>query len=367
MPGLRTPLLLLLLLLALLGAGCGRAPTGEPQSGTSASVPGGAREPSVVDLLETDPAIVLGEFRLARQLPAVVDGDTIRVEGLDESLRLVCIDTEEVFAPGREELRKLAERDWPAYLARMNADADPTRPPKYATPMGHASARFAADFFRGHETVRLEYDRPDKRRGYYNRHLVHVLVRKDSRWINYNVEAVRLGHSPYFVKYGESHRYHGAFLAAEAEARARGRGIWSEPPVLGRYPDYPARLAWWEDRNAALKRLERRRGEDPEIFVLGFERDFERMKTLEGRRVTVAGELTSSRPVERQSAAMGTIGILYLAHRIRNDFAIVGPLADVQAHPIRAHAGRILLATGEISLHRGSPQFLLETLTFESL
>ena len=52
----------------------------------------------------------------------VVDGDTLRVEGVEGSLRLLCIDTEEVFHPSdRARARELAERSIAAY-ERSEAD-----------------------------------------------------------------------------------------------------------------------------------------------------------------------------------------------------------------------------------------------------
>ena len=41
------------------------------------------------------PGLVIGEFSLAPK--GVVDGDTIKVQGLDTSLRLLAIDTEETY------------------------------------------------------------------------------------------------------------------------------------------------------------------------------------------------------------------------------------------------------------------------------
>ena len=123
----------------------------------------------------------------------IVDGDTIRVryEGRDESLRLLCIDTPERGKPGFEEatlaLRGLVE---------------------------------------GREVV-LEFERPgEPERDRYGRLLAYVFV--DGR--NVNVEMVRLGLTPFWTKYGRG-RYAEDFEKAEAEARAAGRGLWSEKAV----------------------------------------------------------------------------------------------------------------------------------------
>jgi endonuclease YncB( thermonuclease family) len=322
--------------------------------------------PSLVPVLEQDPALVLGIYLLSTRLAPVVDGDTIRVDGLDKSLRLVGLDTEEVFKDDGS-LLKQANADWPAYLAKANEGSDPKRPPKYGKPMGEASKVFAEEFFKGIKEVRLEYDHPKKKRGYYHRHLVHILAQKDGTWVNYNVEAVRMGHTPYFVKYGKCNRYHAAFVAAEAEARAHKRGIWGEPPTHSCYPDYSARLKWWAERDAALDRMAKRKETQPEIFVLDDDEDFNRLKTMVGKRVTVAGSLDGSRLDKKESSQLGSIGIIYLSHRMNDDFAIVGPVDQVEGHAIRANGGNLLLVTGTVSLHRGAPQFALDTISFEVL
>lgn len=182
--------------------------------------------------------ISLGEFRLTK----VVDGDTIKVDGLDSSLRLVGMDTEETFKNDKD--RRLYEAGWQAYLQLKRGDSK--RPVKMATPMGDAAKGFAKHFFEGAARVRLERDHPAEIRDRYNRYLAYVLVQKDGVWRNYNVEGVRAGMSPYFSKYGYSRRFHKEFVAAEAEARAAKRGIWAAG-VEG-YPDYEERRAWWTAR-----------------------------------------------------------------------------------------------------------------------
>ena len=302
----------------------------------------------------TDPSVELGVFQLSTSQPPVVDGDTIRVDGLRPSLRLIGIDTEETF---RDDARRaLASRNWDEYLKTMNAGSTSDRPPKYATPMGEAAKRFAQEFFSDVTAVRLEYDDPSRKLGYFERHLVHVLVERDHGLINYNVEVVRQGYSPYFKKYGRSARYHGAFLAAEAEARARGRGIWADPPPFHRYPDYVARIAWWNERDHAFQRLTRlKQVMGPELVILGEDAEWERLKKMSGRKVTVAGS-------PGQFRETGTRGIQYIGHRKNNDFAIVGPVNDFEGHAIRSHPGDIILISGVVSLYRGRPQFMLDTI-----
>jgi len=187
-----------------------------------------------------DAGLVVGEFPLHR----VVDGDTIRVEGLDGALRLIALDAEETFKSAAD--RRAADADWNAYLRDKRGES--TRPVKMATPLGEEAKHFAAVFFAGTARVRLERDDPAELRDRYDRHLVYAFAEKDGRWVNYNVECVRAGMSPYFTKYGRSRRFHAELVAAEREARAARRGIWR--PGAQHYPDYDERKAWWDARGA---------------------------------------------------------------------------------------------------------------------
>ena len=97
--------------------------------------------------------------------------------------------------------------------------------------------------------VRLERDHPAEIRDRYNRYLAYVFVEKDGKWVNYNVEAVRAGMSPYFPKYGNSRRFHDEFVEGRrTRRRPRKRGIWA--PGVQAYPDYAERVAWWTARGS---------------------------------------------------------------------------------------------------------------------
>jgi endonuclease YncB( thermonuclease family) len=71
-------------------------------------------------------ALVLGEFPLTK----VIDGDTIRVDGLDQSHRLIGLDTEETFKTERD--RRAFENGWESYLVK--AQAKTRSPVKIPTP-----------------------------------------------------------------------------------------------------------------------------------------------------------------------------------------------------------------------------------------
>jgi endonuclease YncB( thermonuclease family) len=189
---------------------------------------------------EAPAGLVLGVFTLANK--AVVDGDTIKVEGLDASLRLLGLDCEETFKS--DKALRAYEVGFAEYL--RNEQAKTPRPVKVPTPLGMDAKHFAQEFFAGVTEVRLERDHPKDLRDRYNRHLAYVFARKDGKWVNYNVECVRAGMSPYFTKYGYATRFHGEFVAAQNEARAAQRGIWR--PGAEHYLDYDARLAWWDAR-----------------------------------------------------------------------------------------------------------------------
>jgi endonuclease YncB( thermonuclease family) len=295
-----------LLGLCLVGIGCDRAATVEAPVETIAvaqahanAAQGEAALAPTRPMLEQE-GLIIGEFRLARQ--PVVDGDTIRVEGIDGSIRLLSIDTEERLRSKAD--RAAAARDFERYLKRKRGNAP--RPSKPGTPMGDEAYRFARSFFEGVELVRLERDDPKEMRDRYGRLLAHAFVRKKRRWKSYNVECVREGMSPYFTKYGYSHRFHNELARAEAEARQAKRGIWSSD-AKG-YGDYDERKAWWDARADfirafehkasgrddyielahwdALQRLEER--VDEEVTVLSTVDRIQRFKTLV--KVSLVGE-----------------------------------------------------------------------------
>jgi endonuclease YncB( thermonuclease family) len=230
--------------------------------------------------LET-PGLVLGEFALAGK--PVLDGDTIRVEGLDSTLRLIGLDAEETIKD-KHSARDMAG-DFDAYLAQKRGDA--RRPIKAATPLGEAAKRFAIDFFAGVDQVRLERDHPKEIRDRYDRYLAYVFVARGGRWVNYNVECVRAGMSPYFTKYSYSRRFHDQFVAAEREARAARRGIWA--PDAQAYRDYDERKPWWDARADFIKTFEQEAEGKDDHIVLTLWDSLARLEAHKGREVSVIG------------------------------------------------------------------------------
>ncbi|MEM6293799.1 MAG: hypothetical protein AAGA54_21165, partial [Myxococcota bacterium] len=122
----RLKLGLTLLFASALAAGCGR---GTMRYSTAAL----AETLDAEDGPDEEAGLVLGEFALAPG--AVVDGDTLKVGGLDSSLRLLGIDTEETFK-SEKDLRLYEELGFEAYLEKKGGGGN--RPPKCATPLGDA-------------------------------------------------------------------------------------------------------------------------------------------------------------------------------------------------------------------------------------
>ncbi len=266
----------LLALLALQPLGCGKA------------IQRFDRNTVLAGLDEPDIGLVVGDFPLTK----VIDGDTIRVDGLSASMRLLGLDTEETFKKKSE--WAAFDKGWAVYLAE--AQAKTKSPVKIPTPMGEEAKKFAVKFFRGVNTVHLERDHPKEIRDFYNRFLTYVFVEKDGQRLNYNVECVRAGMSPYFSKYGYSRRFHNEFVQAQDEARKAGRGIWD--PSKQHYTDYDRRLEWWNRRGDYIQAFERDAGDRKNWIVLTNWDAMDRLKGLLGREVVVLGSIGDIRKSE---------------------------------------------------------------------
>src|SRR5262249_42068131 len=120
------------------------------------------------------PGLVIGEFQLSAK-NAIIDGDTIRVQGLDSTLRLLGIDAEETFK--HETARRACEAGWHQYLKDQRRTSG--QPVKMAPPLGDEAKVFSQHFFDGVTTVRLERDHPKEVLDYYNRYLAYVMVQRD--------------------------------------------------------------------------------------------------------------------------------------------------------------------------------------------
>jgi endonuclease YncB( thermonuclease family) len=318
----RTSSLILLALLLVAQAACG------PVGGARYSRKQAQKS---LQKLET-PGLVVGEFHLSK----VTDGDTVRVDGLDSSIRLLGLDTEESFKSERD--RRAAETDWKAYVEDQRGKP---RPGRIATPMGEVAKTWASHFFEGVDKVRIERDHPAEIRDRFNRYLGYVFALKDGVWVNYNVEAVRAGMSPYFTKYGHSRRFHDDFAAAHAEAKAANRGIW-QPGVLG-YPDYPERAAWWMPRAEFVDQFRKEGAGKPNYIDITHWDSLQQLEQQVGKEVHVLGTVGDVRIGENGPTRVT------LSRRMFSDFPLVFFDRDVLG------TSGIALWKGEFVVITGTP------------
>jgi len=132
----------------------------------------------------------------------VIDGDTIVVEykGKSEKVRFLCVNTPESVHPDK----------------------------KQNVPMGKVASRYTKNNLLG-EKVGLEFE--GRRRGNYGRLLAYVII----DGVNFNIELVKQGLSPYYTKYGLSKKYDRQFREAERYARKHRLNIWGDPYLARKY------------------------------------------------------------------------------------------------------------------------------------
>ncbi len=281
--------------------------------------------------------LLLGVFRLARD--PVIDGDTIRVEGLGDSVRLLALDTEERLR-GRD--RAAASEDYDAYVKKKRGV--PKRTQKFGTPMGEEAAEFARAFFDGVQSVRLERDDPKEIKGAYGRFLAYAMVQKNGRWTIYNVEAVRAGMSPYFTKYGYSRRFDKELALAEAEAKRAKRGIWS-PDARG-YGDYDERKAWWNARADFIRAFEHEAAHRDDHILLSHFDALERLEANLGKEVTLLSTVDQIKHFEKLVRVLLVLKrgkgfpLIFFDRRVFSDSGI----ADYYREPVRVR-GRVVRYT----------------------
>ena len=108
-----------------------------------------------------------------------------------------------------------------AKVRLIGADTPETKRPDYPVePFGPEATRFTKDFVAGGQ-VRLTFD--GRRRDRYDRFLAHVWV--GDRMLE--EELIRNGLARAITKYDYSQSTKDRYVALEAEARAAGRGMWS--------------------------------------------------------------------------------------------------------------------------------------------
>ncbi len=228
---------------------------------------------------------LIGEYPLKGDVEhAVVDGDTIKVKGLDASIRVLFIDTEESFKHKTAKVKtdKLIE-NWDDYISiKENSVVD--KPIKFNTPLGYEATLWARDFFKDSDTVRLEYDNPDNKKGFYDRYLAYVFAKKDNKWVNFNIEIVKYGYTPYSTKYGQSQRFHKEFVAAQKYAQKHKLGIWN--PEKKHYTDYDKRLKWWNKRGVQIAEYYKK-FKDSHIYIGGGIKEYFKLKKYINKKVKI--------------------------------------------------------------------------------
>jgi endonuclease YncB( thermonuclease family) len=333
--------------LALALAGCDREATAESPLTETTELPAtsaSASEQATRSKVDTE-GLLIGEYRLSAK--PVIDGDTIRVEGIEGSIRLLSIDTEEPFH--RKADRAAADKNFSAYLKSKRQGS--TRPRKTGTPMGEEASEFAKRFFAEADVVRLERDDPKKLRGSYGRVLAYAFVQRNGKWTSYNVECVRAGMSPYFTKYGYSHRFHNQLSRAEAEARSAKRGIWN--PDARSYRDYDERKAWWNARADFIRAFEHEARARSDYVDL---RQWNALETLEAK---IDEDVTVLSTIDRIQR-FRTLVRVTLSMRPDKRFPIIFFDPDVYAESgVAAYLREPIVVRGTVSRHqKGSYQTL---------
>jgi micrococcal nuclease len=143
---------------------------------------------------------------LSGTVARVGDGDTIhvRVRGVDDTVRLIAIDTPETHRPG-----------YPVQCFGPAASARTAR----LLPLGTA--------------VRLETDPTQDTRDPYARLLAYVFKTGRSGALgSLNYALVASGHARVYIYGGRPFRYASAFKRAQSQASARNLGLWG-PPCRG--------------------------------------------------------------------------------------------------------------------------------------
>jgi len=231
------------------------------------------------------------------EITKVIDGDTFKFKNLTKSTRLLCIDTEETFkGKNAEEKTAAITENWLEYYKQQKAEKNSDHPIKLDSPFGYEAGVWAQDFFKDVKRVRIEKDDTLRSIDIYGRYLVYVFAEKNGKFVNYSLECVKQGYSPYFNKYGNSNRFHKEFVEAQAYAKANKLGIWN--PNTKCYPDYEERIKWWNERADQLDNYYAKYANDKNVINLINSDAETNLSDNVGKEVTVfanVGEVYSDR------------------------------------------------------------------------
>jgi micrococcal nuclease len=216
------------------------------------------------------------------RIERVVDGDTVavRIEGDEQRLRLLCLDTEE-----------------------SNPGGD-----KPVTPWGREAKKEAQRVLAVGSKVTLEFPGTEpldeclvRHRDNFGRLLVFAHTERG----DFQEHMIAAGYSPYFNKYGHADfaSHHARYVAAEQAAQAAHVGVWDQVTVNGsEMRNYATLGAWWSLRAGIIDDYRERRAADASL--LNSRRDYAELLELaeQEREATVFTELASITRVGQRRA-----------------------------------------------------------------
>lgn len=159
----------------------------------------------------------------------VVDGDTLVIEsaGKEERLRLLMVNTPESVHPDK----------------------------KQNVPLGKIASDYTKNRLENRQ-VRIVHESDSEKRDRFGRLLGYVVIED----VNFNVELVEEGYSPYYTAFGRSKEYDAEFAAAEKRARQAKKGIWADPKMAENYLRLKSK---WGQGVSKAERLELEAAEAP--------------------------------------------------------------------------------------------------------
>lgn len=236
---------------------------------------------------QSDSSLIIGNFKISK----ITDGDTFRFENLDKPVRLLGIDTEETFkTDDAEQKSNEIAANWEAFYIAEKGDSK--MPVKTDSPFGFEAWKWAEEFLKDADYARLEKEADDRSVDMFGRYLVYmIIIMKDGTEVNYNVECVKQGYSPYFNKYGNSTRFNKEFVEAQEYAKTNNLGIWD--PNKKHYPDYDERIIWWDKRAKQIEDYDIKYKGKENYLNLNSDKDFASLGDYVGQEITVFGGIST--------------------------------------------------------------------------
>ena len=226
--------------------------------------------------------IALQGTSVETEIQRVVDGDTlvVPIDGDEQRLRLLCLDTEE-----------------------SNPGSD-----KPVTPWGREAKKEAQRVLPVGSAVTLEFPGTEPLDECLIRHrdnFGRLLVFAHFDGTDFQEHMIASGYSPYFNKYGHADfaAHHERYVAAERTAQAAHIGVWDQVTVNGsEMRNYATLGAWWSLRAELIDDYREHREADSSL--LNSRRDYSELLELaaQEREVTVFTELAGLRRVGQRRA-----------------------------------------------------------------